>query len=96
MNFPVDDSRKTCVYDRPDYKLMYFSDPNNLDSGKSCVKTCPNQGEVLACDNNDAEAKAACSAIGAGGYDTEAAINRLGAFCLPKDERLTEKIWNSP
>ena len=28
-NFPVDGTQKTCVYDRPDYKLMYFEDPND-------------------------------------------------------------------
>lgn len=48
-NFPVDDSGKTCAYDYPDQPYVYFSNPNDLSSGRYCVSSCPGLGEALQC-----------------------------------------------
>lgn len=92
-NFPTDDNGRTCSYDYPKQPYVYFSNPNDLTSGRYCVSSCPGQGESLQCSEANANA---CSAFGPSQYPTVGTVNRLGAFCNPVDEKLAENLWSQP
>lgn len=54
------------------------------------MAACPNQGEPLQCPTSS------CVSFGVSDYTTKPSLNRLGAFCLPDDEVLAQKLLQQP
>ena len=92
-NFPTDDAGKTCSYDQPNQPYIYFANPNDLSTGRYCVSSCPNVGEPLQCSQ---ENTSKCVAFGGSQYSTQGVVNRLGAFCIAKDQTVANHMWSDP
>lgn len=93
VNYPSDSNGHTCFYDHQDAPYIYFSNPNDVTTGRYCVSTCPGYGEALQCSAAD---KDYCSKFAKSEYGTYNTVNRLGAFCMPKDQSVADHLWNSP
>lgn len=98
INFPTDQSGRTCGYDLPGHPYLYLLSPfstvpyNPLTQDLSlrlCVSSCPTANDTLI--ECHPTRTLSCSDPRAMLYSSHPEVNRLGGYCIPDDTNTYNK-----
>ena len=66
-NKPVEESGKVCGQELKSTPYLYFSNLNDMGTGRFCVRECPGYGEPIQCAMEHA---GRCIGLGGSQYET--------------------------